>query len=173
MKKILAIIIVMILIAPAAFADSFGNLVGDLTTLFSFEDNSTSYAPGETACLDDYDITLTNAITSNGNSIYTPAEGNMYIIFEFSITNKTDEEAFISSMMCFSPSVDGKPYTFSLEANSIALLSGKIQFDKAIDPGKTQNGIVGYEIPKTWNEIRISVCPDIYGGDKATFVINP
>ena len=171
MKKLIAILVIMSLLVPVAFAESLEDLFGGMTSLFRSDDESNTYAPGDTAELDDYDITLTNVMVSDGGSQYTPADGYNYIIFEFDIKNKTDEQEFISSMMCFSLSVDGKTYTISFEADAIALFSGKTQLDVAIDPGETVSGVVGYEIPKEWAKLSITVKPDVYGGQKATFVM--
>ena len=172
MKRIFALSISLLLLTSSAFADSFGELFGSMTSLFSSDDESTVYSPGETANLTDYDITLTNVLTSDGGSQYTPAKGYIYIILEFEIKNKTNEDTFISSMMCFSPTVDGKTYTISVEADAIAMISGKMQFDTSIDPGKTISGIVGYEIPEDWKELKITVNPDLYGDNKATFAMH-
>ena len=172
MNRTISIITALFLLIPISHAESLGDLYGSMISLFSSEDESTTYAPGDTAVLDDYDIKLTNVMASNGGSQYKPENGNIYIILEFDITNKTDEQVFISSMMCFSPIVDDITYTISVEADAVAMFSGKMQFDAAIDPGKTQSGIVGYEIPEDWKEFKITVRPDFYSSDKAIFIVN-
>ncbi len=171
MKRLFAFFVALTLLIPVAFADSLGDLVGNMTSLFSSDDESNTYAPGETAELNGYDIKLTNVFASDGNSYYSPDDGNIFIILEFDIKNKTEEDIFVSSMMCFSLSVDGVTYSIDIGALATATLSGKTQMDLNIAPGKTVNGIVGYQIPKTWNELKITVKPEAYSGERATFIM--
>ena len=44
-------------------------------------------------------------------------------------------------------------------------------FDRVIDPGKKQSGVVGYEIPEDWEKMKITFRPDIYEYEKATYLI--
>ena len=156
MKKLLSVLLVLMMALSVASAENMGGL----TSFFSAEEEETLYAPGQTAVLDGYEVRLINIMTSEGGAVYTPAEGNQYIIFEFEITNHKPEQTVVSAMLSFSAEVDGSPCEWSAEASATAMMSGKYQFDAVVAPDQTASGIVGYEVPADWSDIRISVKPD-------------
>ena len=165
------ILAVTLFAAAGALADGWDLGLGGLTSLFSLDDESAAYKPGETAVLGDYEVTMTNLMESKGNDYSKPKSGNVFIIAEFAIKNKSGEELAVSSLLCFSAKADDTSYSLSIEAETAALFSGMTQFDMEIAPGKTGTGIVGYEVPSGWKKISITVKPDFYGGEKATFVL--
>lgn len=171
-KRIVSVLLVVMMMSASALADDWGFGLGSLTSLFSMEDEGNTYKAGEKAVIGDYEVTLINLMESKGSQYEKPGSGNVFVIAEFSIKNKSKEELTVSSIMCFSAKADDTVYSLSLEADTIAMTSGKIQFDMTIDPGKTGTGIVGYEIPKGWKQLRITVTPDFYGSDRATFVVD-
>ncbi|MBR3099907.1 MAG: DUF4352 domain-containing protein [Clostridia bacterium] len=174
MKKLLTVmtaIILLALSASSAFADGFGFDLGGLTSLFRMQSDAQTYEPGETAVVGDYEITMTNLLESKGSQYGKPDKGNVFVIAEFSIKNNSKEDLDISSIMCFSAEADGTTYSLSFTADTVAMFSGMIQFDMSIAPGKTGTGIVGYEVPEKWKELRITVTPDFFSSEKAAFLM--
>ena len=74
-------------------------------------------------------------------------------------------------MLCFSTFCDGTSCMLSLESLATAMMSGKFQADTVIEPGKKQTGVVGYEVPADWEELRITYKPDLLSSDSATFSV--
>lgn len=172
MKKTVCIVVALIVMMTAitAQAEALTSLFGGLTSLFSLEPEKT-YEPGETAELGECEITLTDVMISNGNSYYKPAEGNEFVLFEFVVKNTGKSDLVLSSILCFSVSVDNTYYQLSLEADALGLVNGKMQLDTVAESNQTVSGIVGYEIPKGWKEALITFKPDVYAFDNAVFKV--
>ena len=171
MKKFLAWMIILTLaLVGSASAMEIGNLLGGLTSMFS-PGVDESFGPGEVAELENINIELTNVLESESNDFYTAEKGYEFIIIEFSIENKADEDLTLSSMLNFSTWCDKKMYSISLEALGTALLAGKVQLDCVVESGKTVTGVIGYEVPVDWAEIVIEYKSDVIGGEKANFVV--
>lgn len=172
MKKLFIWILVLILaLMNSASAMEMDDLFGGLTSMFSPSADK-AYGQGETVELEDVNIELTNVLESKSNDFYTASDGCEFVIIEFSIKNKTDEDVAISTMLNFSTWCDSKLYTLSLDALGTALLAGKTQLDCIIEPGKTVSGVIGYEVPVDWSELVIEYKSDIIGGEKINFAIN-
>ena len=171
MKKLLAWMIILALaLVGSASAMEIGDLLGGLTSMFSPSVDE-SFGPGEVAELENINIELTNVLESESNDFYTAEKGYEFIIIEFSIENKADEDLTLSSMLNFSTWCDKKMYSISLEALGTALLAGKVQLDCVVESGKTVTGVIGYEVPVDWAEIVIEYKSDVIGGEKANFVV--
>lgn len=172
MKKLFVLVLVLTIAATSsAYAFDFGGVLGGLTSIFSAEDDVT-YGVGEKATADGIVATLINVSESKGNSGNKPESGNVYLICEFKVENTTDESVAISSILCFNASFDGTTYELSFEALSVGMMSGKIQMDRVIEPGEKVTGIVGYEVPKNWKNLKVKFTPSVWGGESLTFVAN-
>lgn len=108
---------------------------------------------------------------SRGNEYYTPAEGNEYVILEFTVENGGEEEVTLSTMLSFSTWCDGKSCTISLEALGTATLSGKIQLDCVVAAGEKATGVLGYEVPADWQEISVKYTEEVMFGESAVFAV--
>lgn len=166
MKKWLAMVLVAVMLVPSSGLASGLDWLGGLTSLFSAEGKE--YKLGETAEVDGLEIVLTNVMESKGNSSNKPGKGNVFLLLEFKMKNTTKETAFISSLMCFSMFCDGRSTDLSTSALAVGMMNGKYQWDRAINAGKTETGIVAYEVPADWKEVKVTCTPELFG-EGATF----
>ena len=171
MKKVVALLMIAALfLTGCAYADGFGSLFGGLTSIFGSEDETT-YAVGDTDEQESASVKLLDVYESKGKGENAPADGNVYLICEFEFKNNTSEDLTVSSLLCFSTFCDGTSCTLSLESLATSMMSGKFQADTVIEPGKKQTGVVGYEVPDDWKELKITYTPDLLSSDSATFSV--
>ena len=171
MKRLVSLVMVALLLSCSmAYATDLGSIFGGLTSMFGFGEETT-YGVGEPAETDGVTITLVDVFESKGSNYYTPAKGNEYLIFEFSVKNGSKEELALSTLLSFSLNCDGTLYSISFEALSSAMLSGKVQLDTVIKPGKNFKGVVGYEVPLNWKEARVEFTKDAFFGETIVFKV--
>ena len=168
MKKFLslccAVLLLISMCINCAAADDLG--LGSLTSLFRSEPTET-FGVGEPAEVDGTVATLINVMESSGGGSNKPKSGNVFVLVEFSIKNKTKESVLLSSVMCFGCTCDDKTYIISTEALAVGMMNKKYQLDTAVEPGKTVTGVVGYEIPKNWKKLLITFSPEMMGNSVA------
>lgn len=169
MKKLFSAILVAVLLAAScASAEDYNSLFGGLTSIFGIGEE-TIYDLGETAELDGASATLVNVMESKGGSENAPDDGNVFVICEFEIENISSESLQVSTLMCFSMFCDNTSYSLSLEALAAAMSGGKFQADMYLEPGEKKSGVVGYEVPADWKELKITYTPELWGVSRATF----
>ncbi len=171
-KRIVSLLLIVwvCVFSASAFATGLDDLLGGLNSLFSSDEET--FEVGELVELDGLTIKLVNVLESTGNSYYTPAAENEFLIFEFEIENLSEEELTLSTVLCFSAWCDDKLYTISLEALSTAMLSGKYQLDCVVEPGESVTGVVGYEVPKDWENAKVEFTPEALFGEKVSFAVS-
>ena len=113
---------------------------------------------------------MLNVSESAGSTFNTPADGNVFVICEFEIENKSAKDIAISSMMSFEAYCDNYTCTYSLAA--LLEKENKNQLDGTVASGKKFNGIIGYEVPENWKELEIRFTPDFWSGKEIIFVSN-
>lgn len=133
------------------------------------EDDKTAFGVGEQVSLNDVIVTMNNVTESNGSQFNEPAEGNVFILCEFTIENNSEKDLAVSSIMCFEAYVDDYSTSMSLSA---IIGAEKNQLDGTVAAGKKMNGVIGYEAPADWKEIEIRFTPDFWSGKDITFVHN-
>ncbi|MEE0867260.1 MAG: DUF5067 domain-containing protein [Clostridia bacterium] len=133
----------------------------------SDDDNNVFYV-GEDAEMNDIIVSLKDVSESHGSTFNKPADGNVFVICEFEITNNSDKEINISSMLSFEAYCDDYACTFSLSA--LLEKQNKNQLDGTVAPGKKFNGIVGYEVPSDWKNMEIHFTPDFWSNKDFIFV---
>lgn len=171
MKKLISgILALLIIFSGTAFAIDLGDIVNGLTSMFA-PDSSETYGPKEVVELGDVSIELTNVYTSGSNGMYTPEDGCEYVMIEFSIQNKGDEELTLSTILSFNTWCDGKMCTISLEALATAMFAGRVQLDCVVNSGEHVTGVVGYEVPENWEEIIVEYGEDAMFGEKVRFAV--
>ena len=171
MKRLVALSLLMMLLVNTASAESWGDLFGGLTSLFRSKDEVT-YGIGEEVETGDLTVTLTDVLTSKGNSYYKPDSGKEYVILQFEIANNGKKDITLSTMMNFTFWCDDTICIIDLEALATAMLAGKYQLDCAVEAGEKVNGVIGYEIPSDWNEMKIEFKKEIYFGDTIVFLVD-
>ena len=111
------------------------------------------FTVGDRLEMDGVYVTLNGVYENNGNQFMSPAEGNVYVVCEFTIENETDSEIAVSTMMSFDAYFDDYAAEFSLGA--ITSDDSRQQLDGSIAPGKKIKGITGFEAPADWKTIDI------------------
>lgn len=122
---------------------------------------------GDAVTLNDVVVTLVDVSENTGGNYMTPEEGKVFVLCEFNIENNSGKDLAVSSIMSFEAYVDDYSTAMSLSA---MLSSGKSQLDGSIAAGKKMNGVIGYEVDEGWETIEIAFTPDVFFGEKATFV---
>lgn len=142
--------------------------VGDVdTSKQTQEEQKTEFCVGDVVSLNDIEVTFVSCTESNGKQYLEPEAGNVFLICEFSIDNKSEKDIAVSSLVSFEAYVDDYSTTLSLTGT---VSTDKQQLDGSIAAGKKMNGVVGYEVPKDWKELEIRFTPDFWTGKDVTFI---
>lgn len=177
----IAILVVLILIAVAVSIGesdapkkvdspvSVQNPVKATTQMTEASKNEkNAFLLGETAELKNVQVTLASVTESDGSAYNKPTDGNVFVLCEFEITNNSDKEINISSMMSFNAYCDD--YTCNYSLTALLEKGNKNQLDGTIAAGKKFNGVIGYEVPADWNELEVHFTPDFWSGKDITFI---
>ena len=123
---------------------------------------------GETAELNDVQVTLLSYKESKGSEYNKPSDGNVFLVAEFEIVNNSDSEMNVSSVMSFEAYADD----YSLNYSFGALMDNEDrQMDGTIAAGKKMKGYIGYEVPKDWSTVEIHFTDDVWSNNKFKFEI--
>lgn len=133
-------------------------------------EQKTTFGIGETAELNDVQVTMLNYTETDGSEFNKPTEGNVFVIVEFEIANNSDSELAVSSMLSFDAYADDYALNYSSSA-TIEAESGS-QLDGTIAPGKKMKGEIGYEVPADWSNIEIHFTDNVWSSSDFVFVIN-
>lgn len=126
------------------------------------------FTVGETAELNDVQVTLLKYSESKGSEFNKPTDGNVYLMAEFEIVNNSDSEMTVSSVMSFEAYADD----YSLNYSFGALMDNEDrQLDGTIAAGKKMKGYIGYEVPKDWSTVEIHFTDDVWSNNKFKFEI--
>lgn len=132
-------------------------------------EKQTVFQKGDVVKLNDINVTLVDVVESNGSQFNTPAEGNVFVTFEFEIDNQSSKEIAVSSIMMFDAYFDD--YAANLSVSAI-VDNDKSQLDGSVAAGKKMAGTVGYEAPSDWKSAEIHVTPDFWSGQEIVFEYN-
>lgn len=136
------------------------------------EDVKTCFQVGEVAEFKGIRVSVTGYEESNGNDWGTPEDGNIFVFPEIEITNNSDEEITISSMISFECYVDDYKSDFSSNAfMAISTEDGKQQLDGSVASGKKLKGVLGIEAPADWKVIEIYYKDNVWLGSDFSFEI--
>ena len=141
----------------------------DDTTESETEQKAT-FGIGETAEMNDIQVTMLNYTESNGSEYNKPTDGNVFVLVEFEIANNSDSDLTVSSMASFEAYADDYALNYSLSA-IIEAESGS-QLDGTIAPGKKMKGEIGYEVPADWSNLEIHFTDNIWSSSDFVFEIN-
>lgn len=130
------------------------------------EPPKTEYSVGDKVELNDIVVTLVNVTESNGSTYNKPADGNVFILLEFTIENNSKKDISVSSIMSFESYVDDYTANMSFSAQ---LETDKNQLDGTVAAGKKMNGVIGYEVGKDFKEFEIRFTPDFWAGKDIVF----
>jgi len=125
---------------------------------------------GETAELNNVQVTMTDYSESYGSEFNYPAEGNAFVLVEFEIVNNSNSDLAISSMLSFSAYADDYALDYSLGA--LMEKGSSNQLDGTIAAGKRMKGVIGWEVPADWKTIEIHFTDNVWSNNKFKFEID-
>lgn len=176
MKKAFALFlaaIMMLSMTASAGATDLGGLFGGLTEILGKEETEV-YGVGETAEINGIAVTFDSVMEAEGSTeTYMPQDGNIFLVCEFTVENKTEESFTVGTLLSFSMKCDDKLYELSLDALALSMFAGKTQLDRIVEPGKKETGVVGYEVPKDWENFELRFTPEPYTGSGEYLVFSP
>ena len=103
--------------------------------------SNSGFGVGERVEMNNIYVTLDNVTESQGSTYNTPAEGNVFIICEFTIENDSSSALTISSMLSFTAYADDYAVSYSLGG---MMETDKQQLDGTVAAGKKMNGTVAF-----------------------------
>lgn len=130
----------------------------------------TIFSIGETAEMNDVQITMMSYEESTGSEFNTPAEGNVFVLVNFEIANNSDSELLVSSMASFEAYADDYALNYSLSA--LLDKQDSTQLDGTVASGKKMNGWIGYEVPADWKNLEIHFTDNVWSSNKFIFNIS-
>ncbi len=132
------------------------------------EEKETIFKKGEIAELNGVQVTLTDYKENTGSEFNKPSDGNVFLMAEFEITNNTDEELGISSMLSFEAYADDYKLDYSLSA---MIEKEGNQLDGEIASGKKMKGWIGWEVPKDYKNVEVHFTDNVWNNHKFIFLI--
>lgn len=173
MKKITSLVLIGVLMLGLCACSSEPSLVGtaptgnnvSIETTAASADNT--FKLGDQVELDGVVVSFIDLIESTGVQFAAPAEGKVFVLCEFEITNNSSEELAVSSMLNFEAYCDDYSCEYSLSA--LMAKEDKDQLDGSVAAGKKMKGVIGYEIPSDWKELEIQYTPNILSDNKIVF----
>ena len=128
----------------------------------------TIFRKGEIAELNGVQVTLADYKESAGSEYNKPTDGNVFLLAEFEISNGTDKELAISSMMSFEAYADD--YALNLSLAALIEKDGN-QLDGTIAAGKKMKGWIGWEVPADYQNVEIHFTDNVWSSNKFIFTI--
>jgi len=183
LKKLLLIFIVLIAIGAIGSFLSGGDKTQHVDSAKS-NDNSNenekqsnaadnSFNIGEIAEYNDVQVTVLSYEESTGNEWVQPESGKIFVFPEIEITNNSDDEISVSSMISFDCYIGDYKADFSSNAfMALSTESGKQQLDGSIAPGKKIKGVLGIEAPSDWSTIEIYYKDNVWLSSNFSFLIS-
>lgn len=175
LKWILIIVIALIIIGAIAGGEgekpekvassNSGN--SSVTSSVSETEVAEVLGVGDTAEYKGVKVTLNSITESKGSEYNKPADGNVFLLVNFTIENNTDSDLAISSMLSFDAYQDG--YSTNMSISALLEKEGE-QLDGTIAPGKKMKGSIGYEVPANYSEFEINYQSDVWDSTKFSFV---
>ena len=126
--------------------DNKADVVNDTTedTSVKQEDSEKDiFGIGETAEMNDVQVTMVNYTQSSGSEYNKPADGNEFVLVEFEIANNSDSEINISSMASFEAYADDYALNYSVSALLEKAWKAILQDGSLVAPGT--NGTLKFD----------------------------
>lgn len=174
MKKIVSFVLACIFALGLCACSSEPSLVGTVPAGDSTETETPVVSEekifklGDSVELDGVVVSFLDVIESSGEQFFAPEDGNVFVLCEFEITNNSDEEISVSSMLSFEAYCDDYACDYSL--NALMAKGDRDQLDGSVAVGKKMKGVVGYEVPADWTELEVQYTLDVWDNDKIVFV---
>ncbi len=107
--------------------------------------------PGEAGILNGVQMTLVDMDTSRGNSLHSPADGYVFVMVEFEVTNMVDDVATLKPDEYFVCYCDG----YTIRTSARAAMVAPMGFGASLREGEKMKSMLCFELPKNWQELRI------------------
>lgn len=130
----------------------------------------TEFYLGETAEQKGIQITLVNVTESQGSDYIKPDDGNIFLIFEFEISNNSEKDINISSLVNFEAYCDDYSLNQDIMGLQAPEAEGKNQLDGDVAAGKKMNGVIAYQVPIGYKSMEINVSPDFWSSKDIKFI---
>ena len=163
-KARIAAIVAFVLLFSVAMTACGNTSQGTQTTAGN---KDTVFGIGEVAQMKNGQVSLLSVTERTGSDFNKPAEGKIYVLCEFEITNNSDSELAISSMLSFKAYCDD--YACSYSIGALLEKGDSNQLDGTVAAGKKLKGVIGYELPVEWKELEIHFTPDIWSSETLVF----
>lgn len=131
------------------------------------QEEQTEFYVGDIVSLNDVEVTFISCEETKGANFMEPEAGNVFLLCEFEINNKSDKDIAVSSLLSFEAYADDYTTNMSLSAT---VSSNKSQLDGTVAAGKKMSGVIGYEVSKDWNTFEIRFTPDFWARKDITFI---
>lgn len=153
---------------PKKVADSENNStnVTDIKKDNVEKEEKTTFYVGETAELKGVQVTMTNFEESTGKDYIIPTDGNVFVLAEFEITNNTNGEISVSSILSFEAYADDYSLNYSVSAMTLK----DSQLDGTIAAGKKMKGWIGWEVPEDYEKVEIHFKDNVWSSKKFVFL---
>lgn len=132
------------------------------------ENKKDTFTVGETAEMQDIQVTLSNYEESECSSFYKPSEGKVFVLAEFEIANNSDKDLAISSLLSFKAYADDYSLNYSVAA---MIDKSDSTLDGSVAAGKKMKGWIGYEVNADWGKVEIEFSPEVWKSKKFKFLI--
>ena len=132
------------------------------------ENKEIAFKKGEIAELNGVQVALTDYKESTGSDFNTPTVGNVFLMAEFEISNNTEKELAISSVMSFDAYADD--YSLNYSFSALMEKDGN-QLDGTIAAGKKMKGWIGWEVPQDYQNVEIHFTDNVWSNNKFVFLI--
>ena len=129
----------------------------------------TALGLNEPASLKNLKVIATEMKESQGESIFKPDSGKVFVGVKFTIENTSNEEQTVSSLLQFTAYVDDVKTGYSFSAVS-AFPDGTL--DGTIAAGKKLVGWYAVEAPENWKTIELDFQEDLLSSGGAKFVFS-
>ncbi len=131
------------------------------------EPEQTEFYVGDIVSIKNVEVTFVSCEKSYGVNYVTPDSGNVYLICEFFVENKSNRDIAVSSVLSFEAYVDDYSTSMSLLSG---LLTDKGTLDGTVAAGKKLSGAICYEVPEDFESLEIRFTPDFWSGKDVTFI---
>lgn len=174
MKKIISIAVVCTLLLALCACDSEPSLIStepnssNVSNEVAATEGDKKFQLGDTVELNDVTVTFIDVTENEGSKYNKPAEGKVFVLCEFEITNNSEDDLSVSSMLSFEAYCDD--YTCDYSLSALMEKGDKNQLDGSVAAGKKMRGVIGYEVPTDWAQLEIQYTLDVWSDDKIVFV---
>lgn len=139
-------------------------------------DKKREYTLNETATVNSVQIQATDLKISEGDddssgfNVNPKIEGKVYVGVKFLITNNSDEDFIVSSIMCFTAKCNNENMTQKIYAPTLFDGSG---IDGTITPNDALAGWYCFDAPSDWTQVKVIFRATIMNSQVVTFVFSP